>query len=161
MQSAIQSRFLSFSASADPANALFYYALAFNIFLSSIVSAKLADTPTWEIFGIPADTLSNLTSIFSLVNYKSNWLARLVDFSVTRRTLALGFQCVDFCVNNNLWQFLWCLFSSQILGSGLESTGSGLESMGTTLIYDGYRTSWMVVVCDVFIKMSLGLIGDA
>ena len=52
---------LSFSASADPADALFYYALTFNIFLSSIVSAKLADTPISEIFGIPADTLSNLT----------------------------------------------------------------------------------------------------
>jgi len=36
---------LSFGASAYPANALFYYALAFNILLSSIVSAKLADTP--------------------------------------------------------------------------------------------------------------------
>ena len=54
----------------------------------------------------------------------------------------------------NLWQFLWRLFSSQILGSGLES-------MGSILIYDDYGTSWMVVVCDGFIKMSLGLIGDA
>ena len=36
---------LLFSVSADPADTLVYYALAFNIFLSSIVSVKLADTP--------------------------------------------------------------------------------------------------------------------
>ena len=52
---------LSFSVSAGPADTLVYYALAFNIFLSSIVSAKLADTPIREIFVIPADSLSNLT----------------------------------------------------------------------------------------------------
>ena len=47
--------------SADPVDALVYYTLALNIFLSSTVSAKPTDTPVREIFGIPADTLSNLT----------------------------------------------------------------------------------------------------
>ena len=44
-RSVVQKPVLSFSVSADPADALLYYVLAFNIFLSSIVSAKLADTP--------------------------------------------------------------------------------------------------------------------
>ena len=43
-RSAVQKPVLSFSVSADPADALLYYALAFNILLSSIVSAKLVDT---------------------------------------------------------------------------------------------------------------------
>ena len=69
---------MSFSASADPADALVYYTLAFNIFLSSIVSAELADTPVREIFGITADTLSNLTLFSPLsISGQIDWHAWL------------------------------------------------------------------------------------
>ena len=69
---------MSFSASADPADALVYYMLALNIFLSSIVSAKPADTLVREIFGIPADTLSNLTLFSPLsVSDQIDWHAWL------------------------------------------------------------------------------------
>jgi len=80
---------LSFSASADPTDALFYYTLAFNIFLSPSVSAELADT------------LSDLT-LFSLLSISGqiDWHA----WSTFRawRTFALEFQCVDFCVIRNI-----------------------------------------------------------
>ena len=69
---------LSFSASTDPADALVYYRLAFNIFLSSIVSAELADTPVREIFEITADTLSNLTLFSPLsISGQIDWHAWL------------------------------------------------------------------------------------
>ena len=43
-RSATTSRFFSFSASADPTDTLVYHALAFNIFLSPTVLAKVTDT---------------------------------------------------------------------------------------------------------------------
>ena len=43
-RSVVQKPVLSFSVSADPTDALLYYALAFNILLSLSVSVELADT---------------------------------------------------------------------------------------------------------------------
>ena len=75
--------------------------LHLNILLSCIVSANLADTPIWGIIGTPADTPSNLT--FNLSPCQSTDQIDWHAWSIFRawRTIALGFQCVDFCVNNS------------------------------------------------------------
>ena len=72
--------------------------LYLNILLSCIVSAN-ADTPIWGVIGIPADTPSNL--MFTLSPCQSTGQIDWHAWSTFRawRTLALGFQCVDFCVN--------------------------------------------------------------
>ena len=57
---------MSFSASAESADTVVYLALALNTLLSFFLSAELADMPAREIFGISADTLSDLTFISSL-----------------------------------------------------------------------------------------------
>ena len=60
---------MSFRASADPADALVYYTPAFNIFLSSIVSPKLADTrDIWN----PSRYALEFDFVLSIVNYRSN-----------------------------------------------------------------------------------------
>jgi len=57
---------LSFSASAETADTIFSLALAFNILLLFSLSAELADTPARELFGIPPDTLFDLTFVYPL-----------------------------------------------------------------------------------------------
>ena len=75
--------------------------LHLNILLSCIVSAKFADTPVWGIIGTPADTPSNLT--FTLSPCQSTGQIDWHAWSIFHawRTLALEFQCVDFCVNTS------------------------------------------------------------
>ena len=69
--------------------------LALNILLSFSLSAELADTFTREIFGIPADTLSDLIFIYSLsIVGQIDWHAWFT--SEAWQTVAFGFQCVDF-----------------------------------------------------------------
>jgi len=57
---------LPFSASGESADTFVYPALAFNILLSYSLSVELADTFVREIFGIPANTLSDLTFVCPL-----------------------------------------------------------------------------------------------
>ena len=69
---------LSFSASAKTADALTYFAPAFNNFLSFSLSADLADMFVREIFGIPADTLSDLILVYPLsITGQIDWHAWL------------------------------------------------------------------------------------
>jgi len=88
---------LSFSASAEPANMLFYYAPAFNILLSFYLSAEFANTFLWEIFGIPADMLSNLTLFYPLsIIGQIDWYAWLTFRSLANtcpRIIVCWFLC--------------------------------------------------------------------
>ena len=62
--------------------------------MSFSLSAELADTLVWEIFGITADTLSNLTFVYLLsITSQIDWHAWLTFRSLVN---ALGFQYVDF-----------------------------------------------------------------
>jgi len=79
---------------------LFYYTHAFNIFLSSIISAKLADTSIGEIFGIPADTLSNLTLFYPLsITDQIDWHTWFTFRSLANTCLRI--PVCGFCVNTS------------------------------------------------------------
>ena len=65
--------------------------LALNILLSFSLSAELADTLVREIFGIPADTLSDLIFIYSLsIAGQIDWHAWFT--SEAWQTVAFGFS---------------------------------------------------------------------
>ena len=62
---------------------LIYSASAFTNLLLFSLSDELADTPMWEIFGIPADTLSNLTLFYLLsITSQIDWHAWLTFWSL-------------------------------------------------------------------------------
>ena len=60
-----------FSASADPADALVYNALAFNILLSYSILAEVADVFVRDIQN-PSRYALEFDFVLSLVNYRSN-----------------------------------------------------------------------------------------
>ena len=60
-----------FSALADPADALVYYALAFNILLPSSISAEVADVFVRDIQN-PSRYALEFDFVLSLFNFKSN-----------------------------------------------------------------------------------------
>jgi len=68
-------------------------------FLSFSLSTELADTSAWELFGIPADTLSDLTFTYPLsIAGQIYWHAWFTFWNLANG--AFRFQCVDFCINN-------------------------------------------------------------
>ena len=102
MQSAISSRFWRLVHRLILPMSSFITRLHLISFLSSIVSANLADTPIWEIFGIPADMLSNLT-LFSPLSIPGqiDWHAWLI-FPWLGEHLPSDYSVLIFCVNTGL-----------------------------------------------------------